>query len=234
MSTLTSNFTKGNFEQQSFNKTSLNQSYPRILPQWIKHDKSVLKFFGYFVEHVVESAYENYRIRRCEIYYYLEDDSVHVNELKEENSGIPQGYFIKRHKAITDNGDFITYKDFNLQKEITLYGKKFRICDCDEFTKKFYNEKGIKLNQSEKIPEIENEDKFKNIDMKTNLENIGDLKEYIEVKLGGGHPNKTLRQFLDNDRKVLNFDIIWFDEKYDKEEKNYKMNYYLSDGMVKI
>lgn len=113
-----------------------------------------------------------------------------------------------------------------------MYGKKFRICDCDEYTKKFYSDKNIKLNSSEKIPEIENEDKFKNIDMKTNLENIGDLKEYIEVKLGGGHPNKTLRQFLDNDRKVLNFDIMWFDEKYDKEEKNYQMNYYLADGMV--
>ena len=47
-----------------------------------------------------------------------------------------------------------------------------------------------------------------------------------------GHPNKTLKQFLENDRKVLNFDISWFDDKYDKEEKVYKMNYYLADGKV--
>jgi hypothetical protein len=37
---------------------------------------------------------------------------------------------------------------------------------------------------------------------------------------------------LENDRKVLNFDISWFDDKYDKEEKVYKMNYYLADGKV--
>jgi len=52
--------------------------------------------------------------------------------------------------------------------------------------------------------------------------------------LKGGHPNRTLKQFLENDRKVLNFDIMWYDEKYDKEEKWYKMNYYLSDGMIEI
>ena len=40
------------------------------------------------------------------------------------------------------------------------------------------------------------------------------------------------KQFLENDRKVLNFDISWFDDKYDKEEKVYKMNYYLADGKV--
>lgn len=180
----------------------------------------------------MESAYENYRIRKCILYYYLEDDSIHVNEVKEENSGIPQGYFIKRHRIANEKGEFITYKDFDLQSEVSIYGKKFRICDCDDYTKKFYQEKGIQLNQSEHIPEIDIEDKFKNIDIKSNKENIGELKEYIEVKLGGGHPNKTLRQFLDNDRKVLNFDIMWFDDKYDKEEKNYKMNYYLADGMV--
>ena len=40
------------------------------------------------------------------------------------------------------------------------------------------------------------------------LKNIG-----IEVGLKGGHPNKTLKQFLENDRKELNFDISWFDDK---------------------
>ena len=68
--------------------------------------------------------------------------------------------------------------------------------------------------------------------MKTNSKNIADLKEYVEVKLGGGHPNKILKQFLNNDRKVLNFDIMWYDEKYDKEEKFYKLHYFLSNGNV--
>jgi len=31
---------------------------------------------------------------------------------------------------------------------------------------------------------------------------------------------------------VLNFHILWYDEKYDKEEKPYIMNFYLADNMV--
>lgn len=69
---------------------------------------------------------------------------------------------------------------------------------------KYYAEKGIKLNEPEAIPDLDKSaEKFKNIDLQANKESIGVLKEYIEVKLGGGHPNKILKQFLDNDRKVI-------------------------------
>jgi hypothetical protein len=93
-------------------------------------------------------------------------------------------------------GEWVSFKDFNLKSEIFLFGKKFRVCDCDEFTKKFYAEKEITLNPCEAIPEIDFEDKLKNVDLKANKEAIYNLKEYIEVKLGGGHPNKNLHQFL--------------------------------------
>jgi hypothetical protein len=50
----------------------------------------VLRIFGYFKESVVESAVENWRVRRVVIYYYLEDDSIHVAEPRQDNSGLPQ------------------------------------------------------------------------------------------------------------------------------------------------
>ena len=233
LKTFTSTFTADRLKSR---ETPYNQSYPTRLPQWIKFDKQVLKFVGYFVESVVESAYENYRIRKCNIFYYLDDDTMHIDEIREENSGIVQGYFVKRARCEKEGqpGVFITWKDFNLASEIFLYGKKFRICNCDEFTKKFFAEKNIKLNPPEEIPEIHYEDKFKNVDFEQNKKNIAELKEYIEVGLKGGHPNKTLKQFIENDRKVLNFDISWFDDKYDKEEKLYKMNYYLADSKIEI
>ena len=223
------------FYNTSRQKT-FNLSFPKRLPQWIKYDKRVLKFMGYFCEHVVESAYENYRIRKCNIFYYLEDDTMHIDEVREENSGIVQGYFVKRQRCQKEGekGVYITWRDFNLRSEIFLFGKKFRICDCDAFTKFYYADNGYSLNQPEEIPEIHFEDKFKNVDFEQNKKNIAEIKEYIEVGLKGGHPNKTLKQFLENDRKVLNFDISWFDDKYDKEEKVYKMNYYLADGKIEV
>ena len=192
------------------NKTLYNLNFPKRLPQWIKYDKNVLKFIGYFTEHVVESAYENYRVRKCNIFYYLDDDTMHIDEIREENSGFIQGYFIKRQRC---------------QKE--------GICQCDDFTEKYFKKVGVKLNPPEDIPEVIFEpDKFKNVDFEQNKKNIAEIKEYIEVGLKGGHPNGGLKQFLENDRKVLNFDISWFDNKYDKEEKRYKMNYFLADGKV--
>ena len=58
----------------------------------------VLRFYGYFKEGVVESIEENYRIRKCVVYFYLSDQSMHVEQPKEGNSGIPQGVFLKRHR----------------------------------------------------------------------------------------------------------------------------------------
>lgn len=51
----------------------------------------VLKFTGYFQEVVHEMPAEEYRIRKCTVYFYLEDDSIQVIEPRMENSGVPQG-----------------------------------------------------------------------------------------------------------------------------------------------
>ena len=51
----------------------------------------VLRFHAYFQESVHERAEEQFRVRRCTIYFYLEDDTIQVNESQQVNSGIPQG-----------------------------------------------------------------------------------------------------------------------------------------------
>jgi len=67
----------------------------------------------------------------------MDDDSIHINEEHGENSGIPQGYFVKRQKIEKNilRGEYINYRDFNLQSEILIYGKRFRLYDADDFTK---------------------------------------------------------------------------------------------------
>ena len=245
-STLTTK-SKGNFlrykPQLTENTPNLLKSQEtkenkNLLPQWIKYDKNVLKFEGYFDEHVTESAYENWRIRPCIILYYLEDDSVQVIENKYENSGIPQGDFIKRRRIKLFDKDpelkrELCWKDLNLGQNITIFGRNFRLCNCDKFTKEFYANNGISLNEPEKIPEINFSSKYSMIDFGKIKKNIAELKEYTEVGLGGGHPNGGLEQFLENDRKVLRFDISWYDP-YDKEEKFYKLHFYLADNQIEI
>ena len=62
-------------------------------PAWVAFDRQVLRFDAYFQEAVHEKAGEQYRIRKCKIYFYLEDDSIQVIEPDVGNSGIPQGEF---------------------------------------------------------------------------------------------------------------------------------------------
>jgi len=208
-----------------------------ICPQWLKFDKVCLRFKGYFDEHVTESAYENWRVRPCTLLYYLDDDTFQIIENKEENSGMPQGDLIKRRRVNiweTKQKCPIDWKDINIGQNLYIYGKKFRVCDCDKFTLEYYTKKGFVLNPPENIPKIDFGEKFKDIDFKKIKKDIAEQKEFTEVFLGGGHPNGGLKQFLENDRKVLSFDIIWYDEKYDKEEKSYRMNYYLADNQIEV
>ncbi len=98
----------------------------------------VLRFYGYFKETITESNIENHRIRKVILYYYLEDDSMHIAEPKQDNSGIPQGIFVKRHKLTKDDGGFFTPLDFAVGGETTVYGRTYYLLDADPYTREYY------------------------------------------------------------------------------------------------
>jgi hypothetical protein len=72
------------------------------------------------------------------------------------------------------------------------------------------------------------------INMKQIPPDQAEVKEYLEVMLKGGRPNKNLESFLNNDRKVLAFNILWEDKTYDGGDKYYILNYFLSDGRIEV
>lgn len=72
------------------------------------------------------------------------------------------------------------------------------------------------------------------INMKQTPPDQAEIKEYIEVGLKGGRPNKNLESFLNNDRKVLCFNILWEDTSYDGGDKYYILNYFLSDCCIEV
>lgn len=210
-----------------------NTSEPRILPQWMKYDKKILNFSCYFNESVEESNVETYRIREFSLLYFLEDDTIQINELKSHNSGMQQGIFLKRQRV-----NNLLPKDIIIGQNITIFSKTFHIASVDKFTRDFFlNSYKIELTHNKDIPSylhLEKQKVMKNqISYKEMKKELTELKDFVEVKLGGGKPNKALKQFLENDRKVLSFDILWND-KQDSENKQYKMNYYLADSQIEI
>jgi hypothetical protein len=106
--------------------------------------------------------------------------------------------------------------------------------DCDQFTKSYYQELGIALNKAEDYPADLNEKNRVMTSTKIPPPDAMELKEYVEVKLKGGHPNKNMQKFLENDRKVLSFDILWQDKSYDGGDKYYKLDFFLSDNSAEV
>ncbi|MEW5310689.1 MAG: hypothetical protein WDW38_002460 [Sanguina aurantia] len=125
-------------DMPAYSSTLPSVDSPGSLPQWVSNDRKVLRFFGYFQESVNESNMENHRIRKVILYYYLEDDSMHVAEPRQDNSGIPQGVLIKRHKLTRTDQSFYCPSDFTVGEPLTIYGRTFYLVDADVFTREYY------------------------------------------------------------------------------------------------
>ena len=97
-----------------------------------------------------ESRIENYRIRALTLFYYLEDDSMHISEPKVENSGMVQGerkgaVFLKRHRAPKPEGGFFEPADFKVGETIEIYGRVYKLTGADAFTRAFHDKIGVPL-----------------------------------------------------------------------------------------
>lgn len=95
---------------------------------------------AYTKENVPESPIEAIRVRKVEILLYTTDGTMEIKEPKQDNSGLPQGMFLKRHKIIkgtNDDGtrDFFDYRDMLVGCDLKVYGRTYRIYDADPYTR---------------------------------------------------------------------------------------------------
>lgn len=166
-------------------------------PKWLKYDRQVLRFYCYFKESVDERREENFRVRKCTIYFYLEDGTLHISEPRQMNSGIIQGTFLKRHKVPKAGGGYITVPDFSLGSDITIYDRTFRICTCDTFTRRYLLKHGFNIGREEDFPG----------------EPLSTYRESLKKHPLRTHKEFPNKQFLENDGKVLRFFAVWDDRE---------------------
>ncbi|KAM5197481.1 EF-hand domain-containing family member C2 isoform 2-T6 [Hipposideros larvatus] len=194
-------------------------------PSWVAFDKQVLSFDAYVKDEVPGKCQEGYRIRRYKIFFYLEDDTIRVNEPEVKNSGLLQGTFIRRHRIPLpppDENEFYTACHFNINIDVVFYGRTFRIYDCDAFTKNFLKKMGVKLSPPGQCPE----DPYMKI-WRKNLDNIMDVYPH--------ESSNTLKQFLEYDRKVLRFFCLWDDStSLFGDRRELVLRYFLSDDTIEI
>uniref|UniRef100_A0A7S4RM39 Calmodulin n=1 Tax=Alexandrium monilatum TaxID=311494 RepID=A0A7S4RM39_9DINO len=216
-------------------KNSVPQSDQCELPVWDAYDRHVLRFYGFFKEAVVETNLENHRVRRVAIYYYLEDDTCQVIEPRQDNSGIPQGQLIRRHRFPARGGGYIKPEDLQVGETFQIYGKSIVITDCDDFTRTYYTQAGME--QGPSIPE--ETDPFMQtreaIKQTTAAQPRTYEKLYREVMLGGGHINADMQQFLENDGKVLRFFAVMDDVSTPQfERRPFVILFFLADDQLEI
>ncbi|XP_047700925.1 EF-hand domain-containing family member C2 isoform X1 [Prionailurus viverrinus] len=195
------------------------------VPSWIAFDKQVLSFDAYLEDELPDKTQEKYRIRRYKILFYLEDDTIQVNEPELKNSGLPQGISIRRHRISLpppDEDQFYTVYHFNINIDVVFYGRTFKIYDADTFTKNFLKKIGVKLNPPGRCPE----DPYMKIQRET-LDRMEPLRPYESYD--------TLKQFLEYDRKVLRFFCLWDDSaSMFGDRRELILHYFLCDDTIEI
>lgn len=93
---------------------------------------------------------------------------------------------------------------------------------------------GVRLNPPERLP-VDAFDAQKTLkDIKIPPPDTKEYNEYNEVKLGGGHPNSGLQKYIENDRKVLSFNVLWNDTSLEGGLNYYILNYFLADDTTEI
>jgi hypothetical protein len=219
-------------------------------PKFIANDKKVLRFEAYFLEAVHESNMENYRVRLCEVLYYLEDDTLQITEPKVENSGILQGNFVKRHRIPMPESDdrgnmqFFAVRHLNVGAELTFYGRTFHLLLADEFTRNYLVSQGVNVPRDETVPR----DPYTVLRQAHMARETGQdpdahygkkkypMKDFMEATLGKfARPSDHLRRFLAHDREVLRFFAIWDDtEKLYGIRHRYTLHFFLADNTIEI
>lgn len=205
------------------------------LPAWDALDRHVLRFYGFFKEAVVETNLENYRIRKVVIFYYLEDDTCHITEPKQDNSGLPQGTLINRHRLPAENGGYVKPEALRIGGDLVVYGKCIRLTDCDGFTREYFANLGLEQAAAIEIesdPWMDSQEDAKSKDAK---QPRSYEKVYREVMLGGGHINANMQQFMECDRKVLRFFAVLDDVATPQYERRpFIILFFLSDSAVEL
>ncbi|XP_035176276.1 EF-hand domain-containing protein 1 [Oxyura jamaicensis] len=220
------------------------------LKQFLTYDKQVLRFYATWDD--TNSMFgEN---RPYIIHYYLADDTVEVREVHKHNDGRdPFPVLIKRQRLpktfvekkktfpscvleISDQEvlEWYTAKDFAVGKSTTLLGRTFFIYDCDEFTRNFYRDKfGITDFQPVEMKEKPPEEVPQVIPPYNGYGFVEDSLQNC-FSLFPKPPRKDIIKMLENDHKVLRYQVALESPNPEDRKRRFILSYFLSNDMISI
>ena len=210
-------------------------------PSWLKHDRTVLRFYCYFREGVTESDIESYRVRRCTVFFFLADGDLEIREDKTDNSGIPQGKFLGKHKPEKEDGSHWVPTDFNVGVEFEIYSRKYHIYGCDPTTRQAMLQLyGVEVPRDEPVPADPYLDQYHKQRSLTRVPTRSRIINNDAVEMGrpsiiGKLRKDTLGQYLKGGRTVLRFYCMWDDtQSLYGEKRRFILHYFMADDTIEI
>ncbi|KAJ3352755.1 EF-hand domain-containing protein 1 [Entophlyctis luteolus] len=214
------------------------------LRRFLENDRKVLRFFCIWDDR--DSMFGE--AREFVIHYYLVDDCVEVREVQKPNNGRdPFPILLRRQrlpKSFSDLSDVndtskYTWRDFRIGGVINVLGRSFLIRDCDDYTKRFYEENAhVPSNSMQSLPL----EKYISSGLPAPEQEIPPYNGYgsVEDSLGSCKylvlkpPKKDFIKMLENEHKVLRF-VARMESKHKEDlTRRFVISYRLADDMMTI
>ncbi|XP_055611860.1 EF-hand domain-containing protein 1-like [Uranotaenia lowii] len=188
------------------------------------------------------------------MYYFLEDDTVSIKELKENSEG--RDYFpmmLRRQKLPKNWKDkLVTYpsialelseaevseyyspKDFLVGGTIFVYGRKFLLLNCDQFTRSYY-ERALKILQPKPVdmsaapPRTPRQELPVYLGLGTPEDSIASHHSLVPKS-----PKKDLVTYLINMNKYLRYGCVLDNVHPEDSIRKFVMSLSLADGTITI
>ncbi len=90
------------------------------------NENLTLTFQAYFEERPDNSHAKSVQIRKCNIYYYVNDGTVKVVEKPQLNSGVSQGTLVLRTVIQKYDGTPLEPEDIRIGEELVIYGRHYK------------------------------------------------------------------------------------------------------------
>eukprot|EP01038_Epipyxis_sp_PR26KG_P005599 gene5599-7728_t len=200
----------------------------------------ILNFQAYFEE--LPDNGDPVRIRKCNIYFYLEDKTLKVVEKPQINSGVSQGTLVRKSEINKPSGLPFSPEDFQIGSQVVIYGRTYKIVDCDAATRNYLkNSLNIDLTNSGEVP-IDSYQTYRSSlqagpsdDWSKYHNKKNDNKTYIEALLGHSVDNKGREGFNRFGNKTVKFRCVWDNTaNLYGDVLEFCLSYYLSDDTIEV
>jgi hypothetical protein len=175
------------------------------------------------------------------LYFFVDDSSIKVVIAPKKRGGDRSGTKLRRCVVMKENDELYCPEDFRLGSTVTIYGRSYYIVDCDQTTREFMSDGFTNHTEPEEEPVdyssllAEEDNVSYDHEWAAFRPKKGELKIYMEAKMGNTTNNKKREGFIAYGNSVLKFLCYWDDTKsmYGKRHE-YAIIYHLADDTVDI